>query len=411
MVDILLSYERMNLHSSYPYWLLRHGIVNSYPSLDRDVKTEVVVVGAGISGSLIAWHLCRAGFKVIIVDRRHAGMGSTAANTSLLQYELDVPLHKLINKIGEKNAVKSYLLCREAIYKLENICHELNDPAVFARKPSFQFASFKKDEPAIRKEYELRKKIGLDIRLLEKKEIDEKFGIRKNMGLLSADAAEADAYKITHLLLFKCIGEGALVYDHTEVSDIHHYKKGVKLLTSSGKKIIANKLVIACGYESQRYVTKKIEQLNSTFAIASEPLNKKKFWYKNSLIWETSIPYLYMRTTGDNRIIVGGKDIAGSDPVKRDTLLGYKSKMLEKAFKKLFPTIDFKTDFRWAGTFATTADGLPVIGSMPERSDTYFALGSGGNGTTFSVVAAEIIRDMLLSKKNPDAGIFSFKRL
>jgi len=38
-------------------------------------------------------------------------------------------------------------------------------------------------------------------------------------------------------------------------------------------------------------------------------------------------------------------------------------------------------------------------------------LGSGGNGITFSVVAAEIIRDMLLSKKNPDAGIFSFKRL
>ena len=94
----------MNLHSPSPYWLLHHGIINSYPSLTTDLKTEIAIMGAGISGALIANQLCRSGYKVVIVDRRHAGMGSTAASTSLLQYEIDTPLHQLIHLVGEKKS-------------------------------------------------------------------------------------------------------------------------------------------------------------------------------------------------------------------------------------------------------------------------------------------------------------------
>jgi glycine/D-amino acid oxidase-like deaminating enzyme len=411
MVSILLCFFSMDLRSHYPYWLLRHGIVNSYPSLHDDINTGVAIIGAGISGSLVAWYLCNAGFNVVIVDRRHAGMGSTAANTALLQYEIDTPLYKLINMVGEKNAVRSYLLCREAIYKVEDICRQLNDPSLFCTKPSFQFASFKKDIGQLQKEYELRKKAGFSIRFMDQKTVLKKFGLHKQAGLLSDDGAEADAYKITHLLLKKCIELGSNVYDNTEIKQIIHHRKGVKLITANGKKINARYLVIACGYESQRYISKRVEQLHSTYAIASEPFAQKNFWYKNSLIWETSLPYLYMRTTDDNRIIAGGKDIPYSDPFKRDELLAKKAKSLETAFKKLFPEIDFKTDFKWAGTFGYTRDGLPFIGTLPERPNTFFSLGFGGNGTTFSVIAGEIIRDMLSGKKNDDAKIFSFSRV
>ena len=400
----------MDLRSHYPYWLLRHGIVNSYPSLHHDINTEVVIIGAGISGSLVAWYLCKAGFKVIIADRRHAGMGSTAANTSLLQYEIDTPLYKLINLVGEKNAVRSYLLCKAAIYKLETICRQLNDPSLFCTKPSFQFASFKKDAARLQKEYELRKKAGLSIRFLDEKSVLKTFGFHKPAGLLSKDGAEADAYKITHLLLEKCTTLGAHVYDHTEIKQINYHKRGIVLATADGKKIRARYLVIACGYESQQYVPRVVQQLHSTYAIVSEPFKQKNFWYKNSLIWETAMPYLYMRTTDDNRIIVGGKDISSSDPFTRDKLLAAKARSLEASFKKLFPSIDFKTDFSWAGSFAFTKDGLPFIGTIPERPHTYFTLGFGGNGTTFSVIAAEIIRDILSGKTNNNAEIFSFNR-
>jgi glycine/D-amino acid oxidase-like deaminating enzyme len=74
------------------------------------------------------------------------------------------------------------------------------------------------------------------------------------------------------------------------------------------------------------------------------------------------------------------------------------------------PHIPFNIDFMWAGTFAETKDGLPYIGSIPQVRHTYFALGFGGNGITFSMLAAEILRDQLMGIKNENASIFQFDR-
>jgi glycine/D-amino acid oxidase-like deaminating enzyme len=82
----------MDLRSHYPYWLLKNGIINNYPSLQQNETCDIAIIGAGISGALTAWYLCKAGFKIIIIDKRDAGTGSTAASTALLQYEIDVPL-------------------------------------------------------------------------------------------------------------------------------------------------------------------------------------------------------------------------------------------------------------------------------------------------------------------------------
>lgn len=84
--------------------------------------------------------------------------------------------------------------------------------------------------------------------------------------------------------------------------------------------------------------------------------------------------------------------------------------MLQQAFLKKMPHIPLKADFSWAGAFAITKDGLPYIGCIPERPDTYFALGFGGNGITFSVIAAEIIHDLILERKNEHVQLFSFNR-
>ena len=400
----------MDLRSNNPYWLLRHGIINSYPSLKQNITTEVAIIGAGISGSITAWYLCKAGFNVTIVDRRHVGMGSTVASTSLLQYEIDTPLYKLIDKVGKEKAIKSYLLCREAIYKLKDICSDLKDDSIYRNKPSLQFASYKKDVKGLCEEYKVRKKLGIDVKWVEAENIKASFGFTKPAGILSADGAEADAYKITHSILEKYHHHGLQVYDHTEIIKIKSHKKTVELITADNKRIKAKWVVIACGYESQRYIPDKVEYLQSTFAIASEPIDQKYFWYKNAIIWETAQPYLYLRTTDDHRIIVGGKDVFFTDPKKRDHLLSSKRMALERSFCYLFHHIPFRTDFSWAGTFGTTKDGLPYIGALSPRRPVYFALGFGGNGILFSVIAAEIIKDILTGRKNSYAEIFSFNR-
>ncbi len=400
----------MNLRSGAPYWLLRHGLISNYPSLQQNINTDIVIMGAGISGALVAWECCQAGLQVAVVDRRHAGTGSTSASTALLQYEIDTPLHKLVHLVGKKHATKSYLLCRDAIYRLQDICRQLPDTGLFAPKPSLQYASYKKHVSDLREEYRLRKEAGIELQWLEEEDISARFGFTRPAGLLSRDGAEADAYRITHNVLKACCQKGLQVYDNTEITRIQHRKRSVCLETGNGYKISARKLVIACGYESQQYIPRKVQELHSTYAIASEPFAQKDFWYRNALIWETATPYLYLRTTSDNRIIIGGRDIEFTNPLKRDRMLSAKSRELEKAAKKLFPSIPFKTDFAWAGNFAGTKDGLPYIGTIPQRPHTWFSLGFGGNGITFSIIGAAIIRDALLGKKNRDAEIFSFDR-
>jgi glycine/D-amino acid oxidase-like deaminating enzyme len=390
--------------------LLDKGIIHTYPSLLKDTRADIVIMGAGISGALAAWHLCKAGFKVVVVDKRHVGMGSTAASTALLQYEIDTPLAELIALRGERDAVKCYLLCLQALYDLEAICGQWPEVA-FTRKPSLQYASFRKDLPFLEKESELRKKHGLAVQWFTKADLKEKFGIDKEGAILSRDAAEVKAYSLTHALLHRCQPFGSLeVYDHTAVTHFEENRRGVEVVTEYGNKIRARKLVIACGYESARYIPQKVQTLHSTYAIISEPATTQPYWYHNALMWETARPYLYLRTTDDNRILIGGKDDDFSNPRLRDRSLPAKAKALEQAFHKLFPYIHFRTDFKWAGTFASTKDGLPYIGCLPGKPHTYFALGLGGNGITFSILAAQIITRLASGLPDDNARLFSFDR-
>lgn len=400
----------MDLRSHYPFWLMKNGIVASYPSLQKKIRVDVAIIGAGISGALMAYYLCDTGLSVAVVDSRHAGMGSTAASTALLQYEIDTPLHKLASKVGEANAVKSYKLCLESIYKIKDIYNRLHPEGPFHIKPSLQYASFKKDVKALRDEYNIRRQHGFDIAWLEPADIKNKFGFAAPAAVLSAEAGEMDAFLMTHRLLEHCIRHGHQVYDTTHIENIHFGKKQVVLHAETGFTITASKLVMATGYESLKYIPKKIATLQSTYALVTEPVDKALLWYRRSLVWETQTPYLYFRSTDDNRILIGGKDDDFYNPDERDARVKTKAGQLLATFSKKLPHIPIRADFSWAGTFASTKDGLPYIGSIPQYPHTYFALGFGGNGITFSMIAAELIRDMLSGKKNSDAAIFSFNR-
>jgi len=98
------------------------------------------------------------------------------------------------------------------------------------------------------------------------------------------------------------------------------------------------------------------------------------------------------------------------DSDKRDALLPAKTKTLLKKFARYFPKLAPEIAFAWAGTFGETKDGLAYIGQVPEYHAASFALGFGGNGITYSILAAEIIRDRLRKVRSPYDGLFDFGR-
>ncbi|WP_027891274.1 NAD(P)/FAD-dependent oxidoreductase [Calidithermus chliarophilus] len=400
----------MDLRSGQAFWPIQNGLLRVYPPLARDERCEVAVIGGGITGALVAYHLVQAGLETVVLDRRDVGMGSTAASTAVLQYEIDTHLTDLVGLVGEEHAVRAYRLCLEAVDKLAALVGTLDDPCSLQRRPSLYLASSPRHVAALREEAEARRRIGIAVGFLGRGELAERYGIRAPGALRSQTAAEADAYRLTHRLLEAAQGRGLRVYDRTEVTGWSYPGSGVRLATDRGYGVSARAMVFASGYETQAYLRQRLAVLRNTYAFVSEPLEPGALWPERCLVWETARPYLYVRTTPDHRVIVGGAD----DPYRtlplRERRIPRKERRLLRRFGELFPGVALEPAFAWAGTFGETKDGLAYIGESPEIPRAYFALGYGGNGITYSLVAAEILRDLLLGHDNPDRHVFRFDR-
>jgi glycine/D-amino acid oxidase-like deaminating enzyme len=199
------------------------------------------------------------------------------------------------------------------------------------------------------------------------------------------------------------------VFTRTRVVRVKPDNEEVTIRTSRGCTVRAKFLIVAAGYESGRFLKSELVHLHSTYVIASPPFEKLPF-LGGKVMWETARPYFYLRTTADNRIVFGGLDERFADARRRDRLLPRKRRELEKQFATLFPAFAFRSEFAWTGTFAETRDGLPCIGPANLGPRVLFALGYGGNGITFSQIAAKILRDYCTGRENRDARIFRFDR-
>ena len=105
----------MDLKSGYPYWAIKNGLMHAFPQLQEDIRCDVVVIGAGITGALIADELANHSHEVVVLDQRDAAWGSTSASTALLQYEIDTHMVDLAEMYGEENALLAYRSCADAI--------------------------------------------------------------------------------------------------------------------------------------------------------------------------------------------------------------------------------------------------------------------------------------------------------
>jgi glycine/D-amino acid oxidase-like deaminating enzyme len=415
----------MDLVSGCPFWIINNGILGVYPALRENIECEVAIVGGGISGALIGYRLAEAGIDAVMLDKRDIATGSTAASTSLLQYETDLTLTELSERMGEERAVRVYRACRGAVKSVVGLARTLK-AGDFAVRDSLYLANEKRDVAGLKREFELRKTHGFEVNWWTRKRIQAESSLPHHAAIESHGAAEIDAFGFTHGVVKAAAKgkHGLRVFDRMTVTswkrtDANGRRRGddgngggFVLTTSEGFRVKARKIVVAAGYESLGFFRRKPAKCHSTYALVTEPLEELTGWPGQRLIWETARPYVYARTTGDGRAIFGGYDEAFRDPEKRDALMAVKTAALKRRFAQLFPTIRCDVAFSWTGTFAETKDSLPYIGEAPGRPGVYFALGYGGNGVIFSALAAEIIRDACLgvANENADAELFRFGR-
>jgi glycine/D-amino acid oxidase-like deaminating enzyme len=401
----------MDLYAGLPYWLIKNPLFNSEHTLKENINIDVAIIGSGITGALVAHELCSHGIDCAVIDKRALCTGSSAASTAQLQYEIDIPLYQLLKKVSEQTAVTAYQSSLQSIKDIEAVFQQTKLDAEFERKPTLYLASDKKGLKEIEQEYEARKKYDLPVEFLDHALLQSDYNIDRPGALRNYESAQMDAYKSAISLLdYHREHNNLKLYPYTPVTSYTQTGNGYELSTEQGYTIQCKYLVIAAGYEAGKFLPKKIMDLLSTYALVSQPVPKEDLWKDECLIWETARPYFYMRTTRDNRIMLGGEDIKFKNENLRDALLDRKTNNLISKFEALFPDKKFKVDMSWCGTFSATKDGLPYIGEYPGMKQMYFALGYGGNGITFSMIAAQIIRKKINGQSDSREAAFGFTR-
>lgn len=401
----------MDLRTSEPFWLVKNGLLHSYPSLRKDIKTDILIVGAGITGALMA-HKCREeGYQSVVIDRREVANGSTSATTSMLQYEIDVPLYELSELIGKKGAEANYWAGHAAIDEMDDIVQKVQSKCGFEKKESLFYAAFKKDVLALQNEFEARKSCGINVKWLSAEEIEEKYQLKGSFGgILSQQGASIDAFRLTHDIFAYHHQKGLQIFDKTRIKSTDYLTDIVLVTTEYGNTITAKKVIYCTGYESTEMFKEKLVNLLSTYAIVGECNEERPSLLNTTLFWDTAQPYIYMRTTADHRLLIGGEDEEFITKNKRDAVLSTKAKKLEEIVQKMLPNYKFRMDYSWAGMFGETKDGLPYIGEHPDFKNSYFLLGFGGNGITFSVIGTNVISHMLKDQQHPLATYYRFGR-
>ncbi|UXS04639.1 NAD(P)/FAD-dependent oxidoreductase [Agrobacterium tumefaciens] len=369
-------------------------------------KYDVIIVGAGISGALVAHAVAQSGKSVLIIDKGDPVRGSSIASTAMIQHEIDVPLHQLQKMIGKADARRVWQRSAQAVLRLEEIVKSLDISCSMRRKKALYLAGNDYGSRALKMEAEARAEAGIDAKYLGPRELRECFDIERTGAILSNISASANPGQLTAGLLRHLARRKVEIVSGVEVTDMKDFSDGVVLATGSGKLLIANHAVFCTGYEFLKVLESKRHEIISTWALASDVGVRIPDWLHDHIVWEASDPYLYLRTDQPGRLIAGGEDEHDPLAFQDGKRLQAKTYSIRIKLAELLNVDIGQPAYRWAAAFGSTTTGLPLIGNVPGHANVYSVMGFGGNGITFSQIAADIVAAAINGVKDPDSHLF-----
>lgn len=405
-----MSAPTFDLRSGRTAWEIDATAPSLFLQPHGSFHAEVVIVGAGITGAFIADRLARAGRAVVVLDRHAPQQASTAASTALLQWEIDAPLIELEDRFGFEMAAAIYRRSVESVREIGALLGKDRALCGFDWRDTLFLAGDVLDAADLREEHRIRAHAGIHGDYLDSDSLFLRFAFKRDAALSFGGSAQANPMRLARLLLDRAIAHGAQVISPTLVTRYDCGAQGVTVGTTDGAEIGGQCLILANGYEMPPFVPAARHEIVSTWAVATAPQAPGALWFETPLVWEASEPYCYMRATPEGRIIIGGEDAPITDAAARDALIGAKAETLQQKLSALLPGANVALDAAWTGFFGATEDGLPIIGRVPGYPNCYAAFGYGGNGITFSAMAAGIIETLLDGGSDPATEWFAVDR-
>jgi glycine/D-amino acid oxidase-like deaminating enzyme len=326
----------------------------------------------------------------------------------MLLWDVDRSLSQLVDFYGFERAVRAYRASLAAAHGLVRLARQLRIDCDMRRRNALYLAAGDRADDLVA-EAALRVRAGLPSTFLDFTVLKECYGVLRAGAVLSPEAADADPAALAVGLLNIAIERGARLRKGEAIGFDSH-GSGVTVSFSDGFEAEARHVVLATGYVMPKLVRATVQEVSSSWVIATTP-QLEKLWPEGALIWEATENYHYARTTANGRIIFGGEDDRHLvEPEERDAATPDKTRRLTEKLKAQWPSAETRLDYRWSGTFDSTRDGLPLIGPVDGAPRICAAYGYGGNGITFSYLAAHLIATYFAGGTSPLLNDFAITR-
>lgn len=354
--------------------------IPSFRALEKDIKTDILIIGGGMAGILCAYLLNCAGADYVLAEAETLCSGITKNTTAKITSQHGLIYDKLIREFGKDKAKQYYLANEAALHKYREICGDID--CDFEKKDAFVYS--KDDRQKIKKEAAALKELGI------------RFGLAERLPLpfeIAGAVKFENQAQFNPLKFVSAVSTGLNIYEHTRVREL----VGTTALTNCGT-ISANRIIVTTHFpflnKHGSYFLKMYQHRSYVIALEGTP-------ELNGMYVDENMSGMSFRNYKNLLLIGGGGHRTGKK--------GGNWKELRDFAGWYFPGAAEK--YRWATQDCMTLDGVPYIGEYSAGTDNlYVASGFNKWGMTTSMAAAMILCDMLEGKKNPYAEVFSPSR-
>lgn len=370
-------------------------------------STEVAIIGGGIVGASIAWHLVQAGCAdVMVVEREHSlGKGSTGKSMGGVRAQFTT----------EPNIRMSmYSIDFYAKFD-ERMQHEAG-----YRPQGYLFLAITPNHlEYLQKNVKLQQSLGLEtVRMMEAQEVRDKFPELRTDDVIGASFCSTDGfvdpYSAMTGFMERAVDAGVKLWKDAEVVSIERVGGGDFVIKTPRGDISAKKIVIACGAWSAGVakmlgVDLPVEPLRRML-VPTEPFDK--FPHSAPMIIDMSTGF-HFRPEGRG-FLLAWNDAEEKSSFNTNFEPSFLEKILERAADRVpcFEDVPVNPKKAWAGLYEMTPDHHPVFGEDPNVRGLYYACGFSGHGVMHAPSTGKITADIITRGKTDliDASLFNISR-
>ncbi len=383
---------------------LWQGTVEEFSPAKKDFSNQtfdVLIVGGGITGITTALLLQHAGKAVIVAEAHTLCFGTTGGTTAHINSFFDTAYDYIENDFGEDSAQLVAAATRESLALFQHHVQSYNIDCGYEQKDGYVYAQNDEQVKELHKIFDASKAAGAEVAWTENIPVPDEF----QKAIVYPAQAQLHPARYVYALAKKFEEAGGIIIENCFVDNFEKEQDTLLVQSTSGK-IKARALIYAT------HIPPGINLLHfrcapyRSYAMAVKLKDNK---YPDGLAYDMYNPYHYYRTQtidGAQYLIAGGEDHKTAHVENTEACFNH----LESHIRKLY-AID-QVAYKWSSQYFEPADGLAYIGHLPGNPDNvYVATGYGGNGITYSHIAAMILRDLITTGQSKYSSLFSPGRI